>query len=68
MTSLNFTETEVAVLRLLMKGLTTREVAAQRKISLNQVEEHIRNLRKKTGARTLFELGYGVGLERGQNG
>lgn len=64
MTSGNFTKTEGEVLRLLMQGLTPREAAERRRISLNQVEEHIRNLRRKTGAKTLFELGYKVGREQ----
>jgi DNA-binding CsgD family transcriptional regulator len=50
------TPTEVAVIQALAEGLAPKEIAHQRGVSLNTVRTHIKNAKRKTGARTPREL------------
>ena len=56
----HITEREQEVLRLMIKGLNTPQIAATLHISYHTVENHKRNLRKKTATKTAAELVYYV--------
>ncbi len=56
----NITKRELQLLQLMARGLTTPEIAKELSISYNTVENHKRNLRKKTETKTTAELIYYV--------
>jgi non-specific serine/threonine protein kinase len=63
--SLDLTEREAAVLRLIVAGKTTREIALALSVSPNTVERHITHLYGKIGARgradaTVYALEHGL--------
>lgn len=51
-----FTEREIEVLTLLVKGLTARQIAAALTISKRTVEHHLENMKQKACCKTKFEL------------
>jgi non-specific serine/threonine protein kinase len=63
--SLDLTEREIEVLRLIVAGRTTREIARALAVSSTTVERHITHLYGKTGARgradaTVYALEHGI--------
>ncbi len=52
----NITRREQEMVQLIMKGLNTPQIAAAVNISYHTVENHKRNLRRKTGTKTTAEL------------
>ncbi len=50
-----FTERELAVLRLIARGLGNKEIAAQLSLSENTVKTHVRNILSKLNARSRAE-------------
>lgn len=52
----NITKRELEILHLMTKGLTTPQIATQLFISYHTVENHKRNLRKKTATKTSAQL------------
>jgi len=52
------TAREVQTLKLLVRGLCQKQIAVQIKISGRTVENHVRDIKKKTGATSLAQLGW----------
>ena len=50
-----FTERELAVLRLIARGLGNKEIAARLSLSENTVKTHVRNILSKLNARSRAE-------------
>lgn len=54
--SCGLTETEELVLKILSRGLSTPEIAAQMKVAVSTVRSHVRSLCAKTGSSGVREL------------
>lgn len=54
--SCGLTETEELVLKILSRGLSTPEIAAQMKVTVSTVRSHVRSLCAKTGSSGVREL------------
>jgi len=52
------TKREMDIIFLLRIGSNESEIARQLNLSVRTLETHIKNIKEKTGCRTLFELGY----------
>jgi DNA-binding NarL/FixJ family response regulator len=50
------TKREADVLRLVIDGLSNKEIAAALRLSARTVEKHVENLLRKTGTRSRTEL------------
>jgi two-component system response regulator DesR len=64
MTSVYLSDREKEVLRLIMQGKTSKEIAGELFISKTTVDSHRRNILEKTGARNSTEL-ISLALEKG---
>ena len=56
MANFNLTPAEVAVLNLLLQGMSNRSIAHARLISVRTVESHISSALNKTGCRSRLQL------------
>jgi PAS domain S-box-containing protein len=57
-TPLDMTRTETEVMRLMVEGLTNREIAARVHLSQNTIKFHVRQILQKTGASNRTELAH----------
>ncbi|QNI47256.1 response regulator transcription factor [Synechococcus sp. A15-60] len=56
MASFNLTPAEVAVLNLLLQGMSNRSIAAARLVSIRTVESHISHALDKSGCQSRLQL------------
>lgn len=61
---IDFTLTEFEVLKLVMRGLPRKEIAAERKVALGTIDTQMLHIYHKTGIRKVTEL-IGWGFSKG---
>lgn len=53
---MNVTPSQAAILELLAEGDTTAEIAEKRGIRVHTVREHLKQIKRRVGARTTHQL------------